>query len=65
MKLFKSYKSELDMACKVMKSMAEEIIRLREENEKLRKDNGFLKTQTARQGEKITGALDALTTTKK
>ena len=38
MKLFKNYKAEFDMSCKVMKSMAEEIIRLREENDMLHEE---------------------------
>lgn len=33
---FKSYKAEYEMACRVMGAMAEEIVNLRKDNEKLR-----------------------------
>ena len=50
---FKSYKAEFDIACKVMESMTEEIIRLREVNEDLRKDNSFLHAQVKKKSAEI------------
>lgn len=61
MKLFKNYRKEFDMACRVMKGMAEEIVRLRAENKDLHEAIKFLETKSNRQGEKIKATLDALT----
>ena len=47
MKLFKRYKSEFEMACKVMGAMAEEIVQLRQKNEKLAAANVDLQKELA------------------
>lgn len=59
-RVFPHYKKDFEMACKVMKAMAEEIVKLREENKELREAIGFLETKGDRQSEKIRKARAAL-----
>lgn len=63
-RMFPHYKKDYEMACKVMKAMAEEIVKLRKENADLRIAVEFLETKSKRQGEKIRATLDALTSGK-
>ena len=48
MKFFKTYKQQYKLACQVMGAMAEEIIKLREENELLREENKELEAESNR-----------------
>jgi len=50
---FKSYKTEFEMSCKIMKSMAEEIVKLHEENEMLKEENADLQKEIARNADII------------
>ena len=46
-RVFPHYKKDYEMACKVMGAMAEEIVRLRQQNEKLAAANVELQTDMA------------------
>lgn len=48
MKLFHSYKKQYELAVKVMGAMAEEIIKLREENDKLANANVSLQVENGK-----------------